>query len=151
MSAQPAYRYDHAYRHEAQPVSSPDFRVVPGRRSEGVDPLILRGLRIALALVIAFTALGCVRIAFASATVSASIEGSQISADIESARSTGNSLEVKETTLSSTQNLKDYAKKNLDMVAPASVESLVLSADVVATDEAGNLSLSKSLSVVACE
>ena len=92
MSAQPAYRYDHAYRHEAQPVSSPDFRVVPGRRSEGVDPLILRGLRIALALVIAFTALGCVRIAFASATVSASIEGSQISADIESARSTGNSL-----------------------------------------------------------
>ena len=53
MSAQPTYRYDHAYRHEAQPVSSPDFRVVPGRRSEGVDPLILRDLRIALALVIA--------------------------------------------------------------------------------------------------
>lgn len=149
MAAQRAYRYDYAY--EAQPARTPDFRVVPGRgkRAETLDPTILRVLRIALAVLVAFTVLGCVRVAFASATVSASMEGSKISADIESARSTGNSLEVQETSLSNTTYLKNYAKKNLDMIEPAAVESLVLPADVVAVDEAGNLSLSKSLSVVA--
>lgn len=151
MSAQPAYRYDYAYRHNAEPAPSPRIHVVPGngRRPDTVDPTVLRFLRIALVALIAFTVLGCVRIAFASATVTASMEASAISTEIESARSEGKSLEVKETQLSSTTYLKDYAKKNLNMVEASYTESLVLSADVVAVDEAGNLSLSKSLGVVA--
>lgn len=96
-----------------------------------------------------FTVLGFVRVALTSAAVTANIVTEQVSSQVDSARASGNALEVKESALSNPTYVKNYAQTQLGMSAPASVESLVLGADEVAVDENGSLSLSKSLAVAA--
>ena len=97
------------------------------------------------AIVFVFAAILCfARIALTNAAVTTMIESDAISANIAEARSSGVSLEMEQSVLSSTAAL-NAAVKRLGMAAPGSVGSLALEPDVVALDANGELSLSDSV------
>lgn len=127
-----------------------DVRVIPGRRRqiETLDARLIAFAKIALVALVAFAVLGCVRIGLTSLAVSSSIATSQIESNIDTARAEGTTLEVEQSKLTNPAVVKQAAEK-MGMSAPVSTEMLKLPADVVATDDAGNLSLSKSLAIAA--
>ncbi len=130
----------------------PRVRVVPGqktRTSTQTTPSTVVTLAKAAAVVLVVAALLCfVRIAISSATVSTSIESQQITSQINDARSGGTGLEVQQSSLSNPTRVKGEATR-LKMAAPETVATIDLGTDVVATDDAGNLSLSKSAQIAA--
>ena len=151
MSAQPAYDLTrNAYEYDYTP--SPDINVVPGRRAAAApasSPAVLV-VKVALAALVVFALLGVVRITLASAAVSTAIESKGISAQIEDAREAGNQLEVEQSTLSNPMRIKSAAE-GMGMSAPSQTVVITLPADVVVTDDAGNLSLSGSVAAAAQE
>ncbi len=100
-------------------------------------------------LVVVFAVVACVRIGLTSATVSTAIASENTAAQVESARSTGNDLEVQESYLTNPTYVKNIASTQLGMAAPAETTTISLADDVVATDAQGNLSLADSLAVAA--
>lgn len=144
MAGQAAYRYNYAPqpRYQERPAVSP----VPARGPvTQLDPRYLAFARIAIVLVVLFTLVGLVRVGFASAAVSSAIEYEQVTTDIDAARAAGSALEVQVANLSNPSYVRDYATQKLGMAAPEMVETITLGQDVVALDEAGQLSLSQSL------
>lgn len=142
--AQPAYRMDAFPAYAPNRTRKPDVRVVPGTRDKNKETSTssLVNLAIMLAVLVTVVAvLSCVRIALTSATVTTMLESDTISTQISTARSTGTSLEMEQSALSSTPHLRAAAKK-FGMQTPYIVGTIALDADVVATDGAGNLSLS---------
>lgn len=142
-----AYRWD-AYpdfRQENQ--RSADVRAVrTGGRAQPdshADLLVLAAKLAAVVLVLV-AALSFGRIALTNAAVTTMMESDTISSQITEARSTGVSLEMEQSVLSSKSAL-NAAIKRLGMSAPATVGSIALSPDVVATDANGDLSLSGSV------
>lgn len=126
--------------------------VVPGR-APAARPAPQQSSAVFVAKVVAVVLLvvavmGIARIALTTATVTTSIQSQELSGQIEEARSDGVALEASQTVLASSTRIKNMAT-GLGMAAPASVESLTLAEDVVATDSSGALSLSKSLDRVA--
>ena len=77
-----------------------------------------------------------------------SVQSQQLESQISDARASGNNLEVQQSSLSNPTRVKAEASR-LKMAAPESVGIIDLGTDVVATDEAGNLSLSKSVQIAA--
>lgn len=141
--AAPAYRYP-----ERAPQRAPRIQVVPGK-GRPTAPKTLPSSAVLFARIVAvffivFALLGFVRIGLASATVTTAVATEDITTQIDSARSTGNELEVRESYLSNPTYLRSEATK-LNMSEPTETGSLTLPADVVITDSAGNLSLSGSL------
>lgn len=128
---------------------TPDFEVVPGRRAgrdtAAMPASILGIVRVVVVVALVVAALCCVRVALAAESVSTTIATDGLSTQIENARSAGNDLEVQQSQLSNAMSVR-AAAESLGMGAPASTEAVVLGPDVVATDAAGNLSLSESLS-----
>lgn len=147
-SASTAYRYDYAAPRRATH-TSPSIHVVPGRgrHTETAGTSLASIARIALCILLALVVVGFVRVGLTSATITASFDGSTLRNEINASNELGKDLEVQVTALSNSTRLKSYAKHNLKMSAPGYVETVILPADVVAVDEAGNLSLAKSLSV----
>ncbi len=147
MSAAPAYAYPQPQR-RPQRTSRPDVRAIPGggRRTQqqGVAPQAFTLVKVAIAALLVFTAVCFVRVALSAATVSAAIETQQLNSDISAIREQSNVLEVSQSTLSNSANVKAAASQ-LKMGAPVTTEFLDLGVDVVATDDAGNLSLTQSL------
>lgn len=127
-------------------------RVIRGHRHqvETLDHRLITFSKIVIAVLLVFAALGCVRVGLTSLAVNASIQTEQTQADIDTARTNGTTLEVEQSKLANPTAVKKSATK-LGMTAPSSVETLKLPADVVATDDAGNLSLSKTLARAAKE
>ena len=83
-----------------------------------------------------------------SATISTTMQSSQLTSQISDARSSGAALEVSQSTLSNPTKVKQQAGK-LGMAAPETTGVITLDKDVVATDESGALSLSKSVAIAA--
>ena len=140
-SAAPAYR----------PETESDFEVIPGRRTRPevvelpASVMTLARVMVVVAFVVAVIA--CVRVGLSAMSVSTLIEVSELSEQIELARTTGNDLEVVQTQLSNSTHIKLEAT-SLGMAAAEQTSVVTLSADVVATDEQGNLSLSGSISAI---
>lgn len=140
-SAAPAYR----------PESEPEFGVIPGHRSRSevveLPASIMTIARVVVAVAIVIAAIACVRVGLSAMSVNTSIATSELSSQIESARTTGNDLEVKQSQLSNSTHIKLEAT-GLGMAAPSETTVVTLEPDVVATDAQGSLSLSGSLSAI---
>ena len=140
-SAAPAYR----------PESEPEFGVIPGHRSRSevveLPASIMTIARVVVAVAIVIAAIACVRVGLSAMSVNTSIATSELSSQIESARTTGNDLEVKQSQLSNSTHIKLEAT-GLGMADPSETTVVTLEPDVVATDAQGNLSLSGSLSAI---
>lgn len=144
MGAAPAYRFP-----EQSPVSSPRIRVVPGsapraRESALPDQALLIAKAMIAALLV-FAVAGFARVALSAATVQTAIASEDISVNIDTARATGNELEVRQSYLSNPTSIKQEASSRLGMAAPTETFTITLEKDVVTTDEAGNLSLALSV------
>ena len=147
MSAVPAYSYPQPQRQPKRD-PRPQIRAIPGggRRpqEQGVSTQTVTLVKVAVAAIIAFALVCCVRVALSAATVTTEMESQQISQQISQAREQGNALEVSYSTLANPSQVK-MAAAGMGMVVPETVEYIDLGVDVVATDEAGNLSLTQSL------
>ncbi|MEG0070873.1 MAG: cell division protein FtsL [Raoultibacter sp.] len=145
--AAPAYRYDYPERYP-RPQRSPQVRVVPGRgkttHQNTLSKQVVTLAKIAAGALLVLALIGCVRIALVSATVTTALASQEISSQIETVRSTSNSLEVKQSFLSNPSYVKREAAA-LNMGVAAGSTTLTLPQDVVLTDETGSLSLSQSL------
>ncbi|MCB7037341.1 cell division protein FtsL [Eggerthella sinensis] len=150
MGAAPAY----SFYPERAPERSPRERisVVPGRGTRTQAPSLPANvvfLAKAVAVVLLVVSLvGFVRIGLMSATVSTTMEANQLSNEISDTRSSGAALEVSQSALSNPTKVKQQAGK-LGMSSPETVGVIDLAQDVVATDESGALSLSKSVAIAA--
>lgn len=144
---------EYAYRYNAYPDFAPerarrsDVRAVRTgtRRDADANAAILVTAAKLAAVVIVFVAALCfARIALTNAAVTTMIESDAISAQITEARSSGVSLEMEQSVLSSTSALNS-AVKRLGMTAPGYVGTLTLDPDVVALDADGGLLFSDSV------
>lgn len=144
-----------AYRFDAYPDYAPererrgDVRAVrTGSRSaeaaEARGALLVTAAKLAAVVFVFVAALCFGRIALTNAAVTTMIESDALSAQITEARTSGVSLEMEQSVLSSKSAL-NAAVKRLGMAAPGAIGSLELSPDVVALDANGSLSLSGSV------
>ncbi len=146
-----SYSYGSPERVPVQP-ERPRVRVVPGKKPHtgtqaAPSNLVVLAKAVAIVLVVA-AMLCCLRVAVGSATVAQSVQTQQLESQITKARAAGNNLEVRQSALSNPTNVKNEATK-LKMAAPGTVGTIDLGTDVVATDAAGNLSLSESAHIAA--
>lgn len=148
--AAPAYRLDYSER--APRRSKPDVRVVRGRgvHATPLDPKYFVAAKAVLAIALAFALIGCLRVAFTAATVTSTMAQDTLSSQISEVRSANNGLEVKQTSLSDTNYVKKQAEA-LGMGEAAETTVVILPEDVVATDDNGDISLSKSLAIAASQ
>ncbi|MBO4365122.1 MAG: cell division protein FtsL [Eggerthellaceae bacterium] len=146
--AAPAYDYSYVRGTAVRaPRNERRVRVVHARRPvETVSPQVVTLARVAIVVIALFAVIACARIAIHTATVNVMMRNDEIAAQIEEVRSTSASLEVQESTMGNPANVKRSAKK-MGMYIPYTTETLMIGEDIVAYDEAGNLSLSKSLAV----
>ncbi len=149
MSAQPAYSrsFERAPERASRP---PRIEVVPGRKNqvETLSPGIIRLAKCVAAVLVLLALVSFVRIGLTAAAVTVEQESKSYDSLIDTARSEGSSLEVAQSTLSNPSRIKSEASA-LGMSAPESTSKIFLSADIVVTDDAGNLSLSQSLAQAA--
>ena len=138
MAGVPAYRYDHEVARPYSP-SAPSVRVVPGRK-HAVNPALsdfaVTGIKVVIACLVVFLIIGFVRAS----------QASDLRTQIADARTTGESLAVQESLLSSPSNIRTQADEKLKMQAGVSSETITLSVDPVSIDSAGNLSFAGSVS-----
>ena len=150
MGAAPAY----SYYPERAPERSPRERisVVPGRGTRTQTPPLPSNVvflaKAAAVVLLVVSLVGFARIGLMSATISTTMQSSQLTSQISDARSSGAALEVSQSTLSNPTKVKQQAGK-LGMAAPETTGVITLDKDVVATDESGALSLSKSVAIAA--
>ena len=150
MGAAPAY----SYYPERAPERSPRERisVVPGRGTRTQTPTLPSNVvflaKAAAVVLLVVSFVGFARIGLMSATISTTMQSSQLTSQISDARSSGAALEVSQSTLSNPTKVKQQAGK-LGMAAPETTGVITLDKDVVATDESGALSLSKSVAIAA--
>ncbi len=150
MGAAPAY----SYYPERAPERSPRERisVVPGRGTRTQTPTLPSNVvflaKAAAVVLLVVSLVGFARIGLMSATISTTMQSSQLTSQISDARSSGAALEVSQSTLSNPTKVKQQAGK-LGMSAPETTGVITLDKDVVATDESGALSLSKSVAIAA--
>lgn len=138
-----AYRLD-AFEYAPQRAMRSDVRAVRTGNPQAQDAtssLLVTAAKLAAVVFVVVAVLCFARIALTNATVTTLIESDAISAQISEARSSGVSLEMEQSVLSSTSAING-AVKRLHMVDPGVVGTLALDPDVVATDANGTLSLS---------
>jgi cell division protein FtsL len=144
--AEPAYRLN-SFAGTAQEATRADgIRAIrTGRASEkSSTPLLVTAAKMAAIVLVVVAVLAFARIALTSATVTTLIESDALSTQIQSARSTGVSLEMEQSVLANSSAIRASAKK-LGMAAPGYVGVIELTPDVVAVDANGDLSLSGSV------
>lgn len=135
----------------------PSIAVVPGagRRAQtqqGLSAAALTLAKVCAVVCIALALIAVARVAITSAAASCALETREITQKIDTARSQGNELEVAQSVLANPTRIKAQAMA-LGMMAPSAAysEQLNLPPDVVATDEAGSLSLSESTAALAAQ
>ncbi len=143
-----------AYRLDAYPNFAPEreyqrdnVRAVRTGTRTAADAnaaLLVTAAKMAAVVLVLVAALSFGRIALTNAAVTTMIESDALAANIADARSSGVSLEMEQSVLSSTSALNS-AVKRLGMAAPAVIGSITLEPDVVALDADGTLSLSGSV------
>ena len=145
--AQPAYRFEAYPDYAPQHPSRADVRAVrTGQREDAGQraALMVTAAKMAAIVLVVVAILSFARIALTNAAVATMVQADALSTQISEARSSGVSLEMEQSVLSSTSALNN-AVKRLHMAEPAAVGTLVLTPDVVATDANGALSLSDSV------
>ncbi len=149
MGASPAYART-AERAPERHSSRPRISVVPGGKTqvETLSPAIIMLARAVAVVLVALALVAFARIALTAAAVNVEVESKSYDSLIDTARSEGSSLEVAQSTLSNPSRIKSEASA-LGMSAPESSSKIVLPEDIVATDAAGNISLSQSLAAAA--
>lgn len=144
---------DLAYRYSAVPDFAPErtrrsnvraVRTGTRRDADANASLLVTAAKLAAVVFVFVAALCFARIALTNAAVTTMIESDALSAQITEARSSGVSLEMEQSVLSSTSAL-NAAVKRLHMAAPGEVGSLALDPDVVALDADGGLLFSDSV------
>ncbi|MFQ9179144.1 MAG: cell division protein FtsL [Eggerthella lenta] len=119
MGAAPAY----SYYPERAPERSPRERisVVPGRGTRTQTPTLPSNVvflaKAAAVVLLVVSLVGFARIGLMSATISTTMQSSQLTSQISDARSSGAALEVSQSTLSNPTKVKQQAGK-LGMAAP---------------------------------
>lgn len=147
-----AYRLD-AYpsydpRYEDQRESARDLRAErTGAPAQKPSSLLVTAAVMAAIILCVVAALSFARIALTGATVSTLIESDTLSGQIESARTTGVSLEMEQSVLSNMYAIEAAAKR-LGMYEADSVGTIALPPDAVVVNESGALSLSGSVKSV---
>ena len=146
--AQQAYRFDSYPDLTAEILDSRGIRATRtgSREQNSATSLLITAAKLVVVVLLVIAALSFARIALTSATVSTMIQSDAISGEIADARSTGVSLEMEQSVLSNTSAIKQAATR-LGMAAPYEVGTIELAPDVVATDAAGNRSLSGTVSI----
>ncbi len=146
MSAQPAYAM-YPERVQERPTRE-RISVVPGGRTSSAPQTVTPGLvlKVVISAMLVFAAIAVANLYISAATVKTSMQAQAISSQIDEARSEGTSLEVTESLLSNPTRVRQQAEA-LGMSAPVESETITMPADVVVTDEAGSLSLSRSVNV----
>lgn len=153
-----AYKQDAYQRDDWAPVErrEPKRRVdvIPGgAKGRAVEEspahaFAMRVAKITVAVAVVFAGIGVGRVTLSAATVAEALDAREVKNQLEDARSSINQLEVMQSSLSNPTRIKTEAAA-LGMASATDSVVLDLSGDVVATDEAGNLSLSGSLSMMA--
>lgn len=150
MGAAPAYSYYPERVSERSPRER--ISVVAGRGVRMQAPALPSSVvflaKAAAVVLLVVSLVGFARIGLMSATISTTMQSSQLTNQISDARSSGAALEVSQSTLSNPTKVKQRAGK-LGMAAPETTGVIALDKDVVATDESGALSLSKSVAIAA--
>ncbi len=143
--AQPAYRLDAFPLYEPEGVERvrrPDVHAVRGGAQPAPSSSPLFAVAISAAVIIVVVAiLSFARIALMNATVNTLIEADALSVQVAEARTTGTSLEMEQSALTSPTAI-NAAVKRMGMYEPYMVGSIALPQDVVATDADGTLSFS---------
>lgn len=129
----------------------PNFGVIAGHRTQAevaqLPASIMTIARVVVVVAIVIAAIACVRVGLSAMSIHTSIATSELSSQIETARTTGNDLEVMQSRLSNSTHIKLEAT-SLGMAAPAATSVVTLAPDAVVVDEQGNLSLAGSLSAL---
>ena len=143
-----------AYQQTALPKYAPerqfsasDVRAVRSSgapQQEAQSSLLVTIGKLAAIVIVLVAALSFARIALTNAAVTTLIESDALAAQISEARTSGVSLEMQQSVLSS-PNAINSAAKRLSMAAPYEVETIVLDPDIVSYDADGTLSLSGSV------
>ena len=119
------------------------------RRDPGLSRTTLVVSRVFVAVVLLFAIVGCVRVGLTAATVNTAIATEELTSQVNDLQSAGSNLEVQESSLTNPAYVRSVAANELGMSAPKNIDTIALAGDVVAYDEAGNLSLSLSLAQAA--
>lgn len=131
--------------------SDAEFGVIRGRRARSeiveLPSSIITIARVVVVVAVIVAAVACVRVGLSALSINTSIATTELSSQIETARTAGNDLEVMQSRLANSTHIKLEAT-SLGMAAPAETTVVELGPDVVATDAQGNLSLAGSLSVI---
>ena len=144
---------EYAFQYSAYPNYAPertrrsDVRAVrtgTRREADSNAAILVTAAKLAAVVFVFIAALCFARIALTNAAVTTMIESDAISAQITEARSSGVSLEMEQSVLSSTSALNS-AVKRLGMGAPGYIGSITLDPDVVALDADGGLLFSDSV------
>ncbi|MBY4796940.1 hypothetical protein K6V98_00970 [Collinsella sp. AGMB00827] len=112
------YDYSAAPAYPA-PVSRPRLDVVPGAGREAdqmVSPAFVQTLKTLLMLVVAFCAVGAIRVSVAELTASSLNSNAKLTAAIETATQASSDLEVKRSVYGATTRIRDFATTALGMV-----------------------------------
>lgn len=123
----------------------PDIHVIPGRSNRPqtqVDPTFRAIVTAVLAAFLFVAIIGVVRVWFISSTCAVSISSEETLAQIETARATGNELEVQQAVLSNPTRVETYAKDTLGMVQAVPTSVIDLSTGAVSVTSDGSLSIS---------
>lgn len=145
MSAQPAYSYP---QYEYAPEPRPRVTVVPGTRQRtsapALSPTVVFAAKVLAVVLCVLAVVAFVRVSFSAAAVEVSAQSQELETMIDQARSSGNALEVSQSTLASPSRIKQQATA-LGMTAATDSEIITLPQDIVATSDDGTLSLSESV------
>ncbi len=146
--------YDPAYEPEYDPdrYRRPDISVVPGTgnrsAAQTLSPAVRFGVGVAIAVLLAFSLLGFLRITLFSATTAVGLEAQEYTNQLDAARSQTSDLEITLASLSNPVRIKSEAT-DLGMESAGSAVLIDLTNDVVVTDSNGALSLSGSVAALA--
>ncbi|MBQ6455062.1 MAG: cell division protein FtsL [Eggerthellaceae bacterium] len=143
-----AYGYGEERAYRAPRRTRPDIRVVPGGRQREQQTsqatMLITLARVFAVVLVLIAVLGIASISLNSATLRATVVSSNYSEQITKARAQGNVLDSLKGTLDNSVRIKQMASE-LGMAAPVYSDLISLEPDVIATDEAGNLSFARSV------
>lgn len=130
-----AYSVDYAERcaQRQQPARRPSFEVVSGggldaRARQGVSHQFVARVRTVLLAAALLVALGLVRVALTSATVSIMTENASLRTQISEAQTLGSDLRIERSVLSSNSRISRIATQNYGMALPTDHVTVDLSA-----------------------
>ncbi|MBE6463940.1 MAG: cell division protein FtsL [Eggerthellaceae bacterium] len=143
-----AYGYGEERAYRAPRRTRPDIRVVPGGRQREQQTsqatMLITLARVFAVVLVLIAVLGIASISLNSATLRATVISSNYSEQITKARAQGNVLDSLKGTLDNSVRIKQMASE-LGMAAPVYSDLISLEPDVIATDDAGNLSFALSV------